>query len=79
MHFLIKAVKYGSIHWELFKHNAGKSFPEEIIKKARVEMDEVCKVLEHEGIIVRRPEPMDFSMEFVTPDYRSTGTCVLLG
>ena len=77
MQFLIQAVKYGSIHWELFKHNAGKSFPEEIIKKARVEMDEVCNVLEQEGIIVRRPEPMDFSKEFVTPDYRSTGTGVL--
>ena len=56
------------------KQNAGKSYPEEILRKARAEMDELCNVLRQEGVTVRRPEPMDFSMEYTTPDFRSTGT-----
>ena len=78
----IKAVyasKFGTTHWEIFKNNAGKSFPEEILTKARLEIGEVCKVLEQNGITVRRPEPVDFSMEYVTPDFRSTGEqCMML-
>ena len=63
----------------MLKNNSGKSFPEELLTKARSEIEEVCKVLEQNGITVRRPEPVDFSMEYVTPDFRSTGEqCTML-
>ena len=64
---------HGSKHGEIIKYNAGKSFSEEIVRKARQEMDRVCYILEQEGITVRRPEPVDFSIEFVTPSFRSNG------
>ena len=48
-------------HWSFFKQNGGKSFPTEHLKKAVAEVEEVCNVLRQEGVIVRRPEPIDFS------------------
>ena len=38
----------------------GTSFPEEHIKKAKEETEEFCNILTREGVIVRRPDVMDF-------------------
>ena len=50
-----------------------KSFPMENLQKAEEEVDEFCNILKQEGIKVRRPEPQDFSMQYNTPDFKSTG------
>ena len=48
--------------WEFFQQNNGKAFPEEHIKKAMSEVEEFCRILEHEGITVRRPDFIDHEM-----------------
>ena len=60
-------------HWNFFEKNSGREFPPEHVKKAVEEMDEFCRILEHEGVTVRRPEVLDCSKEYSTPDFTSTG------
>ena len=43
------------------------------LKKAVAEIEEMCNILHHEGVTVRRPEPIDWSMEYKTPDFTSPG------
>ena len=53
--------------------HGGKSFPEQHLRKAEVEIKELCNILQQEGVTVRRPDVMNFSMEYDTPDFSSTG------
>lgn len=48
-------------NWSFFRRFAGRSFPEEHLRKAHAEVEEFCKILRHEGVVVRRPEAIDFS------------------
>ena len=59
--------------WDFFQQNSGKSFPMEHLKKAAEEIEEMCNVLQHEGIIVRRPEIIDHGKVYSTPDFTSSG------
>ena len=59
--------------WSLFKKHEGKPFPEEHIAKAKEEIEEFCRILEAEGVTVRRPEVNDFSRSYSTPDFSSPG------
>jgi glycine amidinotransferase len=36
-------------------------------------MDEVCKILELEGVTVRRPEIIDWSKDVKTPHFEAQG------
>ena len=56
-----------------FQRNAGRTFPPERIAAARRDLDELVHILEAEGVTVRRPEPLDFTRRFATPDWESTG------
>lgn len=38
----------------------------------------MCNILRHEGVTVTRPEPIDWSFEYKTPDFTSTGKVVIL-
>jgi len=60
-------------HWDFYKKFGGRSFPQEHLVKAHAEIEEFCNILQHEGVIVRRPEPMDFQKEYTTPDFSSRG------
>ena len=44
-----------------FLENCGKPFPLEHSKKAVAEIEELCNILQHEGVVVRRPDPVDFT------------------
>lgn len=59
--------------FDFFKQNAGKSFPIERINAAKKELEEFVHILEAEGVKVRRPEKIDFSKPFSTPDWKSSG------
>jgi len=48
-------------NWDFFEKLAGYSFPKEFLKKAVMEIEELCNILRHEGVTVRRPEIIDFS------------------
>ena len=59
--------------WDMYKRDAGKPFPKELMDKAVKELDNFTKILEAEGVKVRRPEvcPGDFAQSYQTPDFKS--------
>ena len=44
--------------------------PDEMIAKGNEQLDNFVKILEDRGVQVDRPEPMDFSQEIQTPDWK---------
>ena len=60
-------------HWGFYQQNERQLFPAEFVRKATEEIDEFCRVLELEGVTVRRPDKLDFGKEYTTPDFKSTG------
>lgn len=59
--------------WPFFQKYGGSSFPADHLKIAASEIEEMCNILRHEGVTVRRPERIDWSLMFKTPDFTSTG------
>jgi len=59
--------------WDFLESNGGKPFPEPHIKKAIAEVEEFCNILKHEGVDVKRPDILDWSAHYETPDFKSTG------
>ena len=60
--------------WTFFQQNSRKSLPDQVIKKAEEQLNELSRILEHEGIIVRRPDPIDCPQMYTTPDFSSHGS-----
>ncbi|XP_031562808.1 glycine amidinotransferase, mitochondrial-like [Actinia tenebrosa] len=60
-------------NWPFFEKYGGQPFPREHTEKAVEEIEEFCNVLKHEGVTVRRPELVDFSQTYKTPDFESRG------
>lgn len=58
---------------ETFRREAGKPFPAMEIAAARRELDEFARILESEGVRVRRPEPIRQNVPYRTLDWTSTG------
>lgn len=58
-----------------FEKYGGKPFPKVMIDEASKELDGLVKVLENEGVKVRRPDItcVDFSKEYETPWWKSKG------
>lgn len=54
---------------------AGRRYPSILASRAQRELEGFVRLLESEGVIVRRPDPMDFTREAATPFWRSTGFC----
>ena len=68
----VKAVVNES-YWDFFLKNGGKPFSVDHVKRAVAEVEEFCNILKKEGVKVVRPTPIDFSKEYTTPDFSSTG------
>ncbi len=66
----VKANTYDK-YWPFFQQNGGKPFPKEHIEKAVREIEELCFVLEQEGVTVRRPDPINYDYGYKTPDFES--------
>ena len=60
---------------KLYRPLAGRRYPRPIVNSAQKELDGFVSLLEKEGITVRRPDVMDFSKRFRTPDWKSKGFC----
>ena len=56
-----------------FDKYGNKSFPTEMLEKAEIELDNLSKVLQDLGVVVKRPNPIDFSLKTKTPWWESTG------
>ena len=54
----------------------GLRYPRWLVNTARRQLDGFIRILEAEGIKVRRPEPFPFKTKFSTPDWESRGFCV---
>ena len=63
--------------WPLYREQGGQPFPAEQVNQIAKEVDELCRVLEREGVTVRRPAVVDLSEEYSTPDFVSIGTDIL--
>ncbi len=70
--FITKATMPAHASW-FFKKYGGKHFPTKLVEKASVELDGLVILLKKLDITVRRPEKVDFSMEYQTPWWKSTG------
>ncbi|KAM9270822.1 glycine amidinotransferase, mitochondrial [Cariama cristata] len=68
----VKANTYEK-YWEFYQKFGGQSFPKDHVKKAIAEIEEMCNILKREGVIVKRPDPIDWSVKYKTPDFESTG------
>ncbi|XP_067941347.1 glycine amidinotransferase, mitochondrial-like isoform X2 [Watersipora subatra] len=60
-------------YWDFYKSHGGSGFPQEHLNKAHEEIEEFCRILKHEGVMVRRPDQMDWSKGYETPDFSSQG------
>jgi glycine amidinotransferase len=58
---------------ETFRRNAGQPFPPERIAAARAELDELVRILEGEGVKVRRPDPIAHHKPYTALHWTSTG------
>ncbi|MBI1206007.1 MAG: amidinotransferase [Azospirillum sp.] len=56
-------------HWEFFRRHGGRRFAAELLVEAARELDVLSQVLESEGVAVRRPDPVDWSVPFQTPAF----------
>lgn len=56
-----------------FQGNAGGSFPEELVERAQAEVDNFADLLEDQGVIVRRPDPVDQHKPVVLPFFSCGG------
>src|SRR5262245_4580806 len=59
--------------WNLFATRGGRPFPSEAIDAANRDLDAFTRLLEAEGVTVRRPDHIDHSRPFATPDWASAG------
>ena len=66
----VQATTYDNL-WQFCEKFGGQSFPGEYIEKAAKEIEELCRILEMEGVIVRRPASIDFQQDYKTPDFYS--------
>lgn len=60
-------------YWPFYQKYGGQPFPADHLKKAVAEIEEMCNILRHEGVNVVRPEPIDWSTNYKTPDFASSG------
>ena len=60
--------------WQTYKQFGGQSFPQDMLFKAQEELEGLVKLLEREGIVVKRPDVMSQTQPFTTPEWSSKGS-----
>jgi glycine amidinotransferase len=60
---------------QLYRIFGGHRYPRIMVDAARRELDGFVRLLEAEGIVVRRPDPLDFTARTQTPFWSSKGYC----
>jgi glycine amidinotransferase len=58
-------------HFDFFRKSGGMPFPREEVAAANRDLDEFVRILEAEGIVVRRPDSRKHDQPFATPDWNS--------
>ncbi len=57
----------------LYRPFAGRRYPKRLVEPAQKELDEFVHILESEGVVVRRPDIVDFSVRYKTPHWTAQG------
>jgi len=60
----------------LYRLFGGRPYPRILVDAARRELEEFARILEAEGVVVRRPDPVNFRVWGRTPSWRSKGYCI---
>lgn len=60
-------------YWDFYRRYQGKRFPQEQIEAGNRDLDELVRILEREGVSVRRPDAIDHTKPFSTPEWESGG------
>lgn len=60
----------------LYRPLAGRRYPRVLVRRAQRELDQLVELIEQAGVVVRRPDVVDFSVSCSTPDWSSKGFCV---
>ena len=60
----------------LYRLIGGRRFPQLLVGAARQELEQFVRILEREGVRVRRPDRLDFTRRTRTPFWQSKGYCV---
>jgi glycine amidinotransferase len=55
---------------------AGRPYPKLLRRRAQKQLDEFIRILEEEGVTVRRPDVIDWSRTCKSPDWSSRGFCL---
>lgn len=74
-HVVERARDLGGIAAGAFRVLSGRRYPWLLRARAQRELDGFVALLGREGVTVRRPEVMDFTVESRTPFWSSTGFC----
>jgi len=67
-HVALKATMPQS-QWSFFLEHGGEPFPAELIRGASEDLERFVRLLESEGVTVRRPEVVDYRRPYRTPDW----------
>lgn len=59
--------------WNFYKKNGGRPFPKEQIEAGKKDLEEFVHILKSEGVVVKRPDPVDFSKPYSTMDWKVKG------
>ena len=72
------SVTYNRPHWTSWLHRlvAGRRYPQWMVRRAQAELDGFIRLLEAEGVRVRRPDPIDQGRRIRTPLWSSSGFCL---
>jgi glycine amidinotransferase len=60
----------------LYRPLAGQRYPRALVEPAQEELEGFVELLRQEGVVVQRPDAVDFSREFSSGRWRSKGFCV---
>jgi glycine amidinotransferase len=60
----------------LLRFVAGRRYPKPLVRRAQKQLEGLINLLEAEGVTVRRPDVVDWSRVYRTPDWSSKGFCV---
>ncbi len=61
-------------YWDFYRQYGGKPYPIEMVQKAAKALDNLQEVLEGEGVVVRRPDPVNYADQmYRIPGFVSTG------
>lgn len=58
-------------YWDMFRTYGGQLFPQELIAAGERELEELIHILEAEGVTVRRPDAVNYTAAYATPDWSS--------